>query len=221
MTLEPPQPPMAPAPAVRPTPPTPPRIDRTPFAKDSEQAADDSPETQARDAVANGSGALTKRTVERPDNEQSPPANQTVTVIPPDAPLVGDTQSDYDKGKDVLREFRDLDAREAQSANNPPAQTSTEQPRQVIPKLNYHEGHSGAYWILTIVIVAVAAFVVAKNFLFTDKPQLTKSQLFEDSTDKLKAAADKVKSVKPPPAKPARLPNKKDDDKGKHFEVRV
>ena len=221
MTLEPPQPPTAPAPAVRPTPPTPPRIDRTPFAKDSEQTADDSPETQARDAVANGSGALTKRTVERADEEQSPPANQTVTVIPPDAPLVGDTQSDYDRGEDVLREFRDIDAREAQSANNPPAQTSTEQPRQVIPKLNYHEGHSGAYWILTIIIVAVAAFVVAKNFLFTDKPQLTKSQLFEDSKDRLKAAADKVKPVKPPPAKPIRLPDKKDDDKGKHFEVRV
>ncbi|MBR6712795.1 MAG: hypothetical protein IKI76_07365 [Selenomonadaceae bacterium] len=221
MTLEPPQPPTAPAPAVRPTPPTPPRIDRTPFAKDSEQAADDSPETQARDAVANGSGALTKRTVERPDDDKSPPANQTVTVIPPDVPLVSDTQSDYDRGKDVLREFRDLDAREAQNSDNLPAQTSTEQPRQVIPKLNYHEGHSGAYWILTIVIVAVAAFVVAKNFLFTDKPQLTKSQLFEDSTNRLKAAADKVKPVKPPPAKPARLPDKRDDDKGKHFEVRV
>ena len=220
MTLEPPQPPTAPAPAIRPTPPKPPRIDRTPFANDA-QAADDSPETQARDAVANGSGALTKRTVERADDEQSPPANQTVTVIPPDAPLVGDTQSDYDKGKDVLREFRDLDAREAQNSDNPPVQTSTEQPRQVIPKLNYHEGHSGAYWILTIIIVAVAAFVVAKNFLFTDKPQLTKSQLFDGSTDRLKAAADKVKPVKPPPAKPARLPDKRDDDKGKHFEVRV
>ncbi|MBR2773807.1 MAG: hypothetical protein IKD73_02340 [Selenomonadaceae bacterium] len=220
MTIEPPQPPTAPAPAIRPTPPKPPRIDRTPFANDSAQAADDSPEAQAKDAVANGSGALTKRTVERADDKQSPPANQTVTVIPPDAPLVGDTQSDYDRGKDVLREFRDIDAREAQSAYDTTAQTSTEQPQQVVPKLNYHEGHSGVYWILTIVIVAIAAFVVAKNFLFTDKPALTKSQLFEGSTDRLKATADKVKPVKLP-QKPARLPDKKDDDKGKHFEVRV
>ena len=220
MTLEPPQPPTAPAPAIRPTPPTPPRIDRTPFAKDSAQeVSDDSPEAQAREAVANGSGALTKRTVDRGDD--NPPPNQTVTVIPPDAPLIEDTQSDYDRGQDVLREFRDLDAREAQSSYTPPAQTSTEQPHQVIAKINYHEEHGGAFWIFTIVFVVVAAFIVVKNFLFTGKPALTKSQLFDDSTDRLKATADKVKPVKPPPAKPSRLPNKKDDDKGKHFEVRV
>lgn len=219
MTIEPPQPPTAPAPAIRPTPPTPPRIDKTPFANDSAQKVqDDSPETQARDAVANGSGALTKRTVERDDD--TPPPNQTVTVIPPDAPLV-DTQSDYDRGQDVLREFRDMDARESQSTYSPPAQTSTEQPRHTIPKLNYQEGHGGAYWIFTIIIVAVASFVIVKNFLLTDKPALTKSQLFDDSTKKLKATVDKVKPVEPPP-KPVKLPPKKsDDDKGKHFEVRV
>ena len=173
----------------------------------------------ARDAVANGSGALTKRTVDRgDDNQPAAPANQTVTVIPPDAPIISDEQSDYDRGKDVLREFREMDAREAQSAYNPPAQTSTEQPH--IVKLNYHEGHGGVFWIFTIIFVAIAAFIVVKNFLFTDKPALTKSQLFEDSTDKLKAATDKVKPVTPPQPKLARSP-KKDDDKGKHFEVRV
>ena len=226
MNLEPPQPPTAPAPAIRPTPPTPPRIDKTPFLKNSSEDAPqvnrevETPETQARDAVAHGSGALTKRTVERGDEEQSAPANQTVTVIPPDAPSVGDTQSDYDRGQDVLRQFREMDARESQSSYNPPAQTETEQPRQVTPKLNYHEGHGGVFWLFTIVFVAIAAFVVVKNFLFTDKPALTKSQLFEDSTDRLKAAADKVKPVKPPPKPVARAP-KKDDDKVKHFEVRV
>ena len=66
--------------------------------------------------------------------------------------------------------------------------------------------------------MAIAAVVTVKKFLFTGKPSLTKSQLFEDSTDRLKAAADKVKPVKPPP-KPAHKP--KDDDKGSHFEVRV
>ncbi len=219
MTLEPPQPPTAPAPAVRPTPPTPPRIDRTPFVKNSEEAVDDSPESQARDAVAHGSGALTKRTVER-DEEETPPANQTVTVIPPDAPLVSDTQSDYDRGQDVLRQFREMDAREAQDAYTPPTQTETEQARPVIPKINYHEGHSDVFWVFTLIFVAIAGFVVVKKFLFTEKPALTKAELFENSTDRLKAAADKVKPATPPP-KPAKLPPKKDDDKGKHFEVRV
>ena len=219
MTIEPPQPPTAPAPAVRPTPPTPPRIDKTPFEKNSaEKVNDDSPETQARDAVANGSGPLTKRTVERADEEKPAPANQTVTIIPPDAPLVSDTQSDYDRGKDVLREFQEMDAREVQST--PPAQTSTEQKQTVTPKLNYHEGNGGLFWIFTIIFVAVASFVVVKKFLFTEKPALTKSQLFEDSTDRLKAVEKKIKPTAPTP-KPAKLPPKKDDDKGKHFEVRV
>lgn len=148
MTIEPPQPPTAPAPAVRPTPPTPPRIDMAPFrhsgdetsapADESAEPAEsaepvnepqverkvDTPETMARDAVANGSGALTKRTVNRDDDNPPAKPNQTVTVIPPDAPLVNDGQSDYDRGKDVLRQFQELDAQQSTST---PAQTSTEQ----------------------------------------------------------------------------------------------
>ena len=231
MTIEPPQPPTAPAPAVRPTPPTPPRIDKTPFEKNSADEKSDvddapqvtreveTPETMARDAVANGAGPLTKRTVERDDDNQiaAPPTRQE-TALPAQ---VADTQSDYDRGQDVLREFREMDAREAQSAYNPPAQTETEQPRQVTPKLNYHEGHGGFFWIFTIIFVAIAAVVVVKKFLFTGKHEFTKSQMFEDSTDRLKAVEDKVKPVTPSP-KPAKLPPKKDDDnKGKHFEVRV
>lgn len=220
MTIEPPQPPTAPAPAIRPTPPIPPRIDKTPFVRDNgEETGDksvDTPETQARDAVANGAGPLTKRTVERGDN------NQTVAPsIRQENPLpaqVEDTQSDYDRGQDVLRQFREIDARESQSTYTPPAQTTTEQSRNVTPKINYHEGHGGVFWIFTIIFVAIAAFVIVKKFLFTDKPALTKSQLFEDSTDRLKAAADKVKPVAAP-QKPTR--QTKDDDKGKHFEVRV
>ena len=222
IAFQPPQPPTAPAPAVRPTPPTPPRIDKTPFMRD--KATDDAPqvkvetpEDMARDAVAHGSGALTKRTVERNDDD-TPPPNQTVTIIPPDAPQVADTQSDYDRGQDVLREFRELDAREAQSTYNPPAQTSTEQERPVAPKLNHDDGHGGAFWIFTAVFVIVAAFVVVQKFLFTSKPALTKAQLFDDS-GKTKTTTDEVKPS-PPPPKPAKLPPKK-DDKGKHFEVRV
>ncbi len=215
MKLEPPQPPTPPAPAIRPTPPTPPHIDKAPFAKSdsdtTEKTSDDVYEDMARDAVAHGSGPLTKREVNRGDNE-TPPANQTVTVIPPDAPLVKDTQSDYDKGQDVLREFREMDARESQSNYNPPAQTSTEQLRTPAPKLNHHEGNGVAFWIFTIIFVAVATIFIVKKFLLTDKPALTKSQLFDD--DK------KTTATKSPPPKPGRLP-KKDSDKGKRFEVRI
>ena len=169
----------------------------------------------ARDAVAHGSGALTKRTVDRGDKE-NPPANQTVTVIPPDAPLVEDTQSDYDRGQDVLKEFRDMDAREAQQSDNFSYKTESEQ--TFTPKINHNEEHGGAFWIFTAVFVIVAAFVVVKKFLFTSKPALTKAQLFDDS-GKTKTTTEKAQPS-PPPPKPAKLPPKK-DDKGKHFEVRV
>lgn len=236
MRLEPPAPPTAPAPAVRPTPPTPPRIDKTPFARDEGQGTGDEgevadapqvnrrvddPESMARDAVAHGSGALTRRTVERGDDNQTDrqPAPAPRQSSPPPAAEVPDTQSDYDRGQDVLREFRELDANPVQPTENPPAPL-TEQSPPVVPRLNHHEGHGGFYWLFTIIFVAVAAFVFVKKFLLTDKPALTKSQLFDDSTDRLKAAADKVKPVAPPP-KPAKLPPKKDGDKGKRFEVRI
>lgn len=210
MNLEPPQPPTAPAPAIRPTPPKPPSLDRAPFVKEKSV---DSPEEMARDAVAHGSGALTKRTVDR-GNENNPPPNQTVTVIPPDAPLVEDTQSDYDRGQDVLREFREMDAAEVQSSRN--FSYETEQEQSPTPRINHDEGHGGAFWIFTIIFVAVATVFIAKKFLFTSKPALIKSQLFED--DKEKAATDKPP---PPKPKPARTPDKKPDDKRPRFEVRV
>ena len=223
MNIQPPQPPTAPAPAIRPTPPVPPRIDKAPFAKEpADEISEgddapqvnrkvDTPETMARDAVANGAGPLTKRTVERGDDNQS--AAPSVRQENPLPAQSSDTQSDYDRGQDVLREFKELDARENQSTYMP-AQTSSEQPSTPhVVKLNYHEGHGGVYWIFTIIFVAIAAFVVVKKFLITDKPSLTKAQIFEDSTKRLQAAAEKVKPVK--------LPPKKDENKGKHFEVRV
>ncbi len=212
MILEPPQPPTAPAPAIRPQPPTPPRLDKAPFVKEKSNVTVETPETMARDAVAHGSGALTKRTVDR--GEENPPANQTVTVIPPDAPLVEDTQSDYDRGQDVLREFRDLDA---QPARNFSYETQTEQPQTSTPHLTHQEGHGAFFWIFTIIFVAVATFIIAKKFLFTEKPALTKSQLFDD---KIKATTDN----NPPPPKPAvkpAPPPKKSDEKRPRFEVRV
>ena len=221
MTIEPPQPPTAPAPAIRPAPPKPPHIDRSPFVKDSASDAPqvnrevDTPENMARDAVANGSGALTKRTV----NADEQP--RTVTPTPrQENPLPADTQSDYDRGQDVLREFRALDARENQSAYSPPAQTSAEQTTPHVPKLNYDEGHGGAYWIFTLVFVAVATFIIAKKFLFTDKPALTKAELFDDNL-KATAAKPPPKPVEKPAVKPARTPEKTSDEKRPRFEVRV
>ena len=235
MTLEPPQPPTAPAPAVRPTPPTPPRIDMSPFAKPAEEVSDtpevstgdDSAEAQARDAVAQGSGPLTKRTVERgddtPPTSPAPSAPRRETQTPAPAP---DTQSDYDRGQDVLREFRELDAHDAQPAS-PPTQFATTEPSRPTPTLNYHDSHGAIYWLLTLILLTAAAFIIVKKVLFTKKPALTKSQLFEDSSDRLSAAANKIKPPQPTPSpkpvkpKPKPPSKPKDDDKGKHFEVRV
>ena len=210
MKLEPPQPPTAPAPAIRPTPPTPPRIDKAPFVRDNGQGTTDngvdgSPEYMARDAVAHGSGPLTKREVNKGDSEMP---RQTF-----DSELVKDTQSDYDRGQDVLREFQALDARESSSSYNPPAQTSTEQLRTPAPKLNHHEGNGVAFWIFTIIFVAVTTIFIVKKFLLTDKPALTKSQLFDD--DK------KMTATKSPPKPPVPSPKSPAPEKGKRFEVRI
>ena len=53
------------------------------------------------------------------------------------------------------------------------------------------------------------------KFLISDKPALKKSDLFEGSSERLKATAEKVSA----PIK--KSPPKKDDDKSKHFEVRI
>lgn len=202
IVVQPPQPPTAPAPAVRPTPPTPPRIDKAPLAKPDEKISppDEKPVNESADKPAEKINTPVEKPVEKPA-----PPNQTVTVIPPDAPVINEGQSDYDRGQDVLRQFRDLDA-----ATNEP-QTSTEQ-RPVVPKITQSDGHGTFYWLFTIIFVGIAAFVIVKKFLITDKPALTKSELFADTSAKLKAASEKVKPPTPPP---------KSDDKGKHFEVRV
>ena len=185
MNLEPPQPPTPPAPAVRPTPPTPPRIDKTPFVKNQAE------ETDSQD-------------------KESKPATQDLQPEPQNLqPETRQLQPDFsDRGQEVLREFKEMDAREAQAKDNFSLQEEKPAP---VPKLNYHEGHSGVFWVFAIIFIAIAAFVIVKKFLITDKPQLTKSQLFEDSTERLKNLSTK----KPAP------PPKKDDDKGKHFEVRI
>jgi len=71
-------------------------------------------------------------------------------------------------------------------------------------------------------LAGVLSFFFVRKYLLRDKPKLKKSDLFEESTAKLKSATKKITSAKSPVVKAVKLPPKKeDDDKGKHFEVRV
>ena len=215
------------------------------------------PEDMARDAVANGSGALTKRTVTRADdsntNTNSNPtsnsninsntnSNSNSNVVNVPAPQIPpSTNADsYERGQAVLSEFRDEDSRLGENSTENSTSTST--------SANFHnvnssqESHGGIFWILTLIIVVAATFLVAKRYLFRSKPALKKSDLFMNSSEKLKSTAEKfssppktstpakksapkVEQPKPaekvPPVKPVHLPKKDDDDKGKHFEIRV
>ncbi len=215
-----------------PTPPTPPTIDKgeavehapmidahqlfqMPIPRKSEPVAQEekplpkseprvverhspTPEQAARDAVAQGAGSMTKREVTRPEIEK--PAN--VMQVPPVSNLEPDNSN---RGKEILREFQREDMQfDTQTADTP---------RPV--KLNLHETHGGFYWIVTLILVIVASVVFVKKFLISDKPALKKSDLFSESSERLKATAEKVSA----PIK--KSPPKKDDDKSKHFEVRI
>ena len=189
------------------------------------------PETLARDAVANGAGALTKRTVTKPEQENKNPApsgNQNaVQQIPQSS---SSALSDTERGKAVLREFQEEDKNQQENDFG----TSTETPKSFSADINHGQGQGGLYWLIILVFAAVAGFIFVKKFLITDNPKLKKSDLFEDTGDRLKKVTEKVsKSVakNTPPAKPTYAPpkvqkpvkitKKDDDDKGKHFEVRV
>ena len=227
------------------------------------------PEDMARDAVANGSGALTRRTVTRVDdsdgstnsnqnvnsnsnaNQNSNPtpntntnsnsnSNSNVVNVPaPQMPPSTNSES-YERGQAVLREFRDEDKRLEETSTENSASTST--PANFHNSEQYQESHGGIFWILTLIFVVAATFLVAKRFLFRSKPALKKSDLFMNSSEKLKSTAEKFSTppktstpskkfapkVEPaksaekvPPVKPVQLPKKDDDDKGKHFEIRV
>ena len=194
------------------------------------QREETTPEDMARDAVANGAGALTKNTVTRAEDKPTDmpsqvqaPAQNVVPVAPP-----ASTSNNYERGQSVLREFEEIDR---SSAGNS-AVMSTPAPSTFRNNSAYEESHGGIFWIVTLIIVVAAAFVVAKKFLFTSKPALKKSDLFVNSSEQLKSTAEKFSStktetVKPPPVeksppvKPVTLPRKDDDGKGKRFEVRV
>lgn len=171
------------------------------------------PETMARDAVANGAGSLTKKTAEQPQ-EKNPQSEQVQQVQPGINFAVGEE----DRGKAVLREFQN----EEKISDNE-NQTLTETPRPV--HLNSQEEHGGFYWIITIIFALVLGGFFVKKMLFADKPKLKKSDLFEGTSEKLQRTKEKIVKptyTPPKPVKPVKLPPKKDDDdKGKHFEIRV
>ncbi len=217
-----------------PTPPTPPTIDKgeatestpridvhqffeipikreteTPVVQDEKPTATPPPQTverkvttpedMARDAVANGAGALTKKTVTRPETETPAPVNPPATA---NLPVTNDRAS---RGKEILREFQEEDRQTLQT---------TETPRNFRHYQN--ESYSGFYWIIMLVAVGILSLVFVRKFLVRKNPKLKKSELFEGSGEKLKAVSEKVSApIKKSP------PPKKDDDKGKHFEVRV
>ena len=157
------------------------------------------PEVMARDAVANGSGALTKNTVTRdednldsapPANSQSIPAESVpITQMPP----VNASSDRYERGQAVLREFRDEDKRLVESSNETSASTAA--PATFQNHSGYEESHGGFFWIFTLIFVVLATFFVAKKFLFTAKPALRKSDLFEGTGDKLKTTAEKFSNT--------------------------
>jgi len=194
------------------------------------------PEDMAREAVANGAGALTKNTVTRPKDKVSDKPTETPSTIQnvaPVAPITENISTDnYERGQAVLREFEEVDKSAAESS----AVMSTPAPSSFRNNSVHEESHGGIFWIVTLIIVVAAAMVVAKKFLFTDKPALKKSDLFVNSSEQLKSTAEKFSAAKSsktssvkapppvektPPVKPVTLPKKDDDGKGKRFEVRV
>lgn len=186
------------------------------------------PEDMARDAVANGGGALTKKTITRPDAETNKPAT-TANLSP--------VTEKSKRGKEILKEFQNEDRQTLQT---------TETPRNV--KINHNESYSGFYWIVMLAVVGILSFVFVRKVLVKKNPPLKKSDLFTNSSERLKAvsekvtvpktSAEKISTQKINPAPKISTPNvntiekfseptqqktppKKDDDKGKHFEVRI
>lgn len=163
------------------------------------------PEDMARDAVANGAGALTRRTVTRPDDaknsaeERQLPANDGKKIADEPnqgqsaisnvvTPIPAQTSADrYQRGQEALRSFEEEDRRLAADEKENSALTSTP---AMASRSHYEESHGGIFWIVTLMFVVVATFFVAKKFLFRKNPALKKSDLFTSSRENLKSTAE-------------------------------
>ena len=227
-------------PLYRPTPPTPPTIDKgeateytprfdahqffeVPFKREEKPVAQEekpaenstpqnvektppTPEELAREAVANGAGALTKKTVTHPEEEK----NSEVPNAPANLPVQGLSNTDSERGRAIVREFQAEDRENYSNTADTPK----------IFNLNTNQGYSGFYWIGILIFAGILSIVFVKKFLVKKNPALKKSDLFEGSGERLKAVSEKVSAPKINPTE-KKSPPKKDDDKGKHFEVRV
>ena len=238
------------------------RQQSTPQVQQNQPRNVTTPETMARDAVANGSGALTKRTTKRGGDDSdaksgdtgSQSKNQSTVVIPPNSSALNDNgQTRFERGRAVLNEFKQLDQEEgksSQSADKVSSSTST--PGIFAPTHNSSAEHGAAYWLFTVIAVVILAFVFIRQFLVNKNskskvPPLTKSTLdIPDISKPLSSVVtrqsaasqynqNKVdkptplktpKTIPTPAVKPVTLKTKspvktEDDNKGKHFEVRV
>ena len=151
------------------------------------------PEAMARDAVANGSGALTKRTTTRTNDDEDSRAddggshsrNQSTVVIPPTSSALNDNgQTNFERGRAVLNEFKQLDQEEGKIPQNTADTTSsTTTPGIFAPSYGSNSsGHGAAYWLFTVVAVVIMAYFFIRQFLVnknskSDIPPLTKSTL--------------------------------------------
>ena len=171
------------------------------------------PEDMARDAVANGAGTLTRRTVTRPEDardsagqrQQSTNDGKKIADEPtqgqsaiPDvvAPIPAQSSaSRYERGQEALRSFEEEDKQFAAEPKENSALTSTPAMSHRAP---YEESHGGIFWIVTLIFVVVATFFVAKKFLFRKNPTLRKSDLFTSSSEKLKSTAEKFSTSTTP-----------------------
>ena len=217
------------------------------------------PETMARDAVANGSGALTKRTTTRSKDDTDDNAsdtgsqakNQSTIVIPPNSALNDNGQTNFERGRAVLNEFKQLDKEEATSGSDK-NQSTTSTPGLFTPSSNSDSQHGAAYWLFTVVAVVILAFVFIRQFMINKKspteepfkPSLAKPQISNQAAiDKYNqskftsiknseksstsTSIPKINPMPPiPKVKPVTLKSKpanktEDDNKGNHFEVRV
>ena len=177
------------------------------------------PETMARDAVANGSGALTKRTTTRAkdegnantDNTGSQSKNQKTVVIPPNSLLNDDGRTRSEKGRAVLNEFKQLDQEETAQSNLGANQSSssTSSAGLFAPSHSSSSEHGAAYWLFTVIAVVILAFVFIRQFMINRKN--SKEEPFKPSLNKPqisgKLALDKYNQSKPVSTKPPEKPS--------------
>ncbi len=174
-----------------------------------------SPESMARDAVANGSGPLTKRISEKNDTVSAPQKQSVITPPANSAVLSDNGQTSFERGRAVLNEFKELDKQEKVSS------TSTSNAPAFIPS-NSSNQHGIGYWLFTLLAIGLLAFVFVKSFLLnknktSDDIAETISNLNSNKFVSPESVSNNYKSPKII-KKPLPKPN---DDNSKHFEVRI